>query len=58
MKNPVCTEDGHSYDQGAIFKWLLVSKKSPKTGLQLSTSKIIPNINLKQLISKFNDFKT
>ena len=57
MKNPVITEDGHSYEMGAIYKWLLTSRKSPKTGLPLQSNKVTPNLSLKQLIDRFNSLK-
>jgi len=35
MKDPVITEDGHSYERGAIERWLKIKRTSPKTGLYL-----------------------
>lgn len=53
MKDPVITIDGFTYDRTAIEKWLDTSMKSPLTGLTLTSKSLIPNVNLKNAITKF-----
>jgi hypothetical protein len=53
MVDPVSTLDGHSYEKKDIMEWLAKQKTSPKTGLSLNSGDLIPNIALKNVISKF-----
>lgn len=53
MNDPVITKDGHSYERKDIELWLLKNKTSPKTGLELESVELIPNITLKNVINKF-----
>lgn len=55
MMDPVIACDGHSYERGAIEKWLSKSKKSPMTGLRLKSTVLIPNHGLKGAISEWLD---
>jgi hypothetical protein len=54
MKDPVVTADGHTYDRESITQWLFNDHKSPNTGLELPSTKLIPNIAFKNLIEKLN----
>ena len=47
MKDPVLTDDGHTYERESIENWFQTSHKSPITGLQLKSKNLIPNIVLK-----------
>tara|TARA_B100001175_G_C19444412_1_gene607970 strand:+ start:24 stop:1088 length:1065 start_codon:yes stop_codon:yes gene_type:complete len=57
MIDPVKTIDGHTYDRLSIKKWLNINKTSPLTGLQLSSSLLVPNVILKDQIEKFTKEK-
>ncbi len=51
MKDPVICADGHSYEREAIAHWFNNGeKKSPMTGLILSSTILIPNHNLRNAI--------
>ena len=52
-QDPVIAADGHSYDRASIQEWLRTSKLSPKTGLELESCNLIPNIALKSLVQEF-----
>jgi hypothetical protein len=49
MKDPVITEDGHTYDRSNIEKWFENSDISPVTNLIINKT-LISNITLKNLI--------
>lgn len=49
MREPVVAMDGHTYEKGAIEKWLKSNQTSPRSGEPMDTV-IIPNMNLKKLI--------
>ena len=49
IKDPVITEDGHTYEKIAIMEWLNHSNMSPKTGLCLYSRKLFPNLALKNM---------
>jgi len=55
MEDPVCTCDGHSYERNSIMKWFEKSKTSPKTGLPLENTILIPNHSLKSQIQSFRE---
>jgi len=55
MKEPVCDNEGNTYDKQAIMKWLSRNRTSPISRQPLSTADLRPNIALKNLISDFND---
>lgn len=55
MENPVMIEDGFTYEREAIEEWFRSSWKSPKTGEELSSDNIIPNLTLKNLITEYKD---
>lgn len=52
MKDPVVTSDGHTYDRQTIVPWLQNNRKSPLTGLPLSSTEVIPNTTFKILVEK------
>lgn len=53
MKDPVICTDGHTYERAAIEKWLASNNTSPKTGMQLSSKTLIPNIALRNAIEEY-----
>ncbi len=52
MQDPVVTADGQTYDRESITHWLLNENKSPNTGLELTSTDLIPNIAFKNLFQK------
>ena len=46
----LCIGDGHSYDQSAISQWLQTHSTSPVTGQPLTTTELLPNYTLRQVI--------
>jgi pSer/pThr/pTyr-binding forkhead associated (FHA) protein len=50
MNDPVVGSDGHTYERGAIEKWLRSNSKSPRNGEPLPNKTLVPNLNLKKLI--------
>ena len=50
MTDPVIAQDGHSYERTAIEEWFGRSMKSPMTGAELSSTSLVPNHTLRQLI--------
>ena len=57
MREPVVAADGRTYERVAITNWLLTHDVSPVTNLPMSSSNLIPNIQLKNLISKLSEAK-
>ena len=55
MQDPVVAADGHSYERAAITRWLETKKSSPLAGEILGNTYLIPNHNLKKLITEFNE---
>ena len=55
MIDCVIAADGYSYERTAIRKWLLDSDQSPVTGKALPHNSLLPNINLKSIISMHNE---
>jgi hypothetical protein len=52
MKNPVITEDGHTYDRSNIEKWFENSAISPMTG-KIINKTLISNIALRNVIFEY-----
>jgi len=50
MVDPVTASDGHSYERSAITQWLAHRNMSPKTGLALASTALVPNHNLRNVI--------
>lgn len=53
MRDPVIAPDGHSYERSAIVQWFAQSSLSPKTGLRLASTDLIPNHALRNTIEDF-----
>jgi hypothetical protein len=52
MTDPVITSDGHTYERSAIEKWLNYNNHSPMTREIITKDSIVPNIALRDIISK------
>jgi hypothetical protein len=52
MIDPVITSDGHTYERSAIEKWLNYNNHSPMTREIITKDSIVPNIALRDIISK------
>ena len=50
MGDPVSCADGHSYDRAAITRWLQDHNTSPKTGMPLEHTNLVPNHALRSAI--------
>jgi hypothetical protein len=51
MRDPVITADGQTYERAEIEKWFaLGNRTSPLTGEELSSTNLLPNIALRQVI--------
>ena len=56
MNNPVVATDGHSYEKSAIENWFSQGNKlSPKTGVNLESTLLIPNLTLRNLITSLKE---
>jgi hypothetical protein len=55
MTEPVCDNEGNTYEKQAIMRWLARNRTSPISRLPLRTADLRPNIALKNLISSFNE---
>jgi hypothetical protein len=55
MRDPVIADDGFSYERKAIQDWFEKSHISPVTGLDLVTTKLIPNRALKNTIDQHRE---
>jgi len=55
MKDPVCDNEGNTYEKQEIMKWLARNRTSPISRLPLRTADLRPNIALKNLICSFNE---
>ncbi|GMH47280.1 hypothetical protein TrRE_jg7600 [Triparma retinervis] len=51
IADPCIASDGHTYDRAAIERWLRSHKTSPKTGQPLEHTHLVPNHNLKRLLT-------
>lgn len=52
MEDPVVCADGHSYERGAIEKWLQTRQTSPSTNAPLLHKNLVPNHALRNLIAE------
>lgn len=50
MEDPVTAEDGQTYEREDIEEWLKTTKKSPVTGEEMKSKKLVPNSKTKQEI--------
>ena len=55
FKDPVVLEDGFTYEREYISEWLSKYKRSPNTNRKISNKKLIPNQNLKNIISFYQE---
>lgn len=53
MTDPVKTVDGFTYERDAIRRWFQIRISSPLTGLQLSSSTLVDNVELRETIATF-----
>ncbi|KAG9156457.1 hypothetical protein Leryth_019970 [Lithospermum erythrorhizon] len=54
MTDPVTLPTGHTYDRSSILKWFGAGNHTcPKTGEQLVSTDLVPNLALKQLIKQY-----
>jgi len=53
MTDPVIAADGHTYERGAIKRWLTTHNTSPTTNLKLLHRHVIPNHSLRSAIREF-----
>ena len=53
MRDPVKTEDNHTYDRSSIERWFQHRISSPLTGLELNSSQLTPNDELRKCIQEF-----
>ena len=53
MTDPVTTEDGHTYDRKAIENWFQICNRSPMTNLELFSTHLEPNTELKKKIDYY-----
>jgi hypothetical protein len=54
MRDPVSTQDGHSYERTCIEGWFRAGNiTSPATGLELPDTRLTPNIALKNAIEEW-----
>lgn len=58
MQQPVVAADGHTYECKALQRWLLAHTTSPVTGKHLLYMQLVPNHNLRKLISDFAELQT
>ncbi|KAF4656016.1 hypothetical protein FOL46_008024 [Perkinsus olseni] len=49
MRSPAVACDGHTYERGAIERWLAGNDKSPITGSRMMT-RLVPNVSLRTLM--------
>lgn len=55
FKDPVVLEDGFTYEREYISEWLSKYKRSPNTNRKIINKKLIPNQNLKNIISLYQE---
>lgn len=53
MRDPVKTIDNHTYDRSSIERWFQHRITSPLTGLELTSSQLTPNDELRKCIQEF-----
>lgn len=53
MEEPVTCVDGHTYERGAIERWLRDHNTSPKTGLPLARRDLVPNFALRAAVEQY-----
>ena len=53
MRNPVVTDNGHSYERCNIVRWFAKHTTSPLTGKKLRHTNVIPNLALRKTIAEW-----
>lgn len=53
IQDPVVAKDGHTYENAAIKDWFTKKRTSPMSNVKLTSTEVIPNLALKNLIQKF-----
>eukprot|EP00966_Prymnesium_polylepis_P083383 1931618-Prymnesium_polylepis.1 len=53
MVDPVILDDGHTYERGAVTRWLRDNDTSPSTGVTLSSTALIPNLAVRSAAHDF-----
>jgi len=53
MRDPVVTDDGHSYERCNIVRWFAKHTTSPLTGKKLRHTCLIPNLALRKTIAEW-----
>ena len=54
MKDPVMLDSGNTYERSAVLDYLILNGFfDPKTSKKLSSSKLVPNNNIKDAIQEF-----
>ena len=53
MRDPVVTDDGHSYERCNIVRWFAKHTTSPLTGKKLRHTNVIPNLALRKTIAEW-----
>ena len=52
MTQPVIAADGHTYEKIALQEWLRHHQTSPKTGLELSHTRLVPNVLIRRVLAR------
>ena len=55
MTDPVCAEDGHTYERRAIERWLEDHDTSPLTGAKLPSKMLLTNYALRNAIEESSE---
>ena len=55
MLNPYKTNQGNTYEKYAIKKWLLLHRTDPLTNIVMTSTAIIPNIILSNIIKEWRE---
>ena len=57
MAWPVVCDDGHSYEETAIRRWLELSRRSPMTNEPLRSAHVVPNVALRRAIDEWREHR-
>ena len=55
MRDPVSTEDGQTFEREPIEQWLALHDTSPVTGARLGSTRLVPNLALRQAIEQWQE---
>lgn len=57
MRDPVVTDDGHSYEKGAIAQWFSEHDTSPITGVAVRDTRVrVPNRGLRAITALYHRY--